>query len=118
MCSASNSFSSKRMVAEASDSVRGAARLADGRPARQAVQVVSARVSWQDAEQLTKNVPLGCTNSIPADDFWTPGESGKPRVATPLPACTRKESADQATISRQSTTQQVCRMARLDVWSA
>ena len=29
----------------------------------------------------------------PVEDLRTPGESGRPRVATPEPACTRKESA-------------------------
>ena len=31
--------------------------------------------------------------SIPVEAAGTPGESGRPRVATPEPACTRKESA-------------------------
>ena len=31
--------------------------------------------------------------SVPVEAAGTPGESGRPRVATPEPACTRKESA-------------------------
>ncbi len=30
---------------------------------------------------------------VPVEAAGTPGESGRPRVATPEPACTRKESA-------------------------
>ena len=31
--------------------------------------------------------------SVPVEAAGTPGESGNPKVATPDPACTRKESA-------------------------
>lgn len=35
----------------------------------------------------------GGVRGVPVEAAGTPGESGRPRVATPEPACTRKESA-------------------------
>lgn len=45
---------SMRRMAETSDSAGGLAKVADGWPARGALQMSCARISWQDAEIMTR----------------------------------------------------------------